>query len=91
MSVCLRLNLLIGIWLILGLNQTICAQQYRVSGLIKDSLSGDVIPGVLIELIGQNKNGLSDSSGQYYLETAPGRYNIKPVFWVIKVFSEILM
>lgn len=54
---------------------TLFAQQ-KITGRIKDAVSGSPIPGVTVRIPNTNKGTISDASGQYTLEVPAGTPNL---------------
>ena len=59
--------ILMGLWLILGLLQTVAAQDRTISGRVSDQTSGEGLPGVTVLLKGTSTGVSSNADGAYSL------------------------
>jgi outer membrane cobalamin receptor len=72
-------NMLQGIMILVGLIQPGLAQTTgKIQGRVKDSVSGEGMPGVNIFIEGTNKGAVTDPNGDYYiLNVSPGTYILR--------------
>lgn len=70
----MRRLLLVVMVVLMGSTSAVLAQQ-GVSGYVKDSQSGNVLPGVVVKVVGTNVSVSTDATG-YYVVTGlnPGKY-----------------
>ncbi|WP_297337985.1 SusC/RagA family TonB-linked outer membrane protein [Algoriphagus sp.] len=67
--------LLLG-WGILLIHQVQAQSNVSIEGLVRDSQSGEPLPGVTVLISSENKGTVSDESGEFSLKIAPGSYEL---------------
>ncbi|MEL6560317.1 MAG: carboxypeptidase regulatory-like domain-containing protein [Bacteroidota bacterium] len=65
----------------------------QVRGVVKESLSGEVLPGALIRVAGSNEGAVSDQKGEYSISLPLGYHRIEISYlgYQSKVLEEILV
>lgn len=70
-------RLLLTLLAILSLSITSAIAQSSIKGTVKDSDTGNPIPGVAVQVVGSNVSATTNSNGEYTLEGVPaGKYLI---------------
>jgi outer membrane receptor protein involved in Fe transport len=60
-----------------GQQAQVSVRKVRVTGVVRDEFNNITLPGVPIEVVGQNQTVHTDVDGRYVLDLAPGSYQLK--------------
>ncbi|MEZ5287960.1 MAG: carboxypeptidase regulatory-like domain-containing protein, partial [Vicinamibacterales bacterium] len=55
------------------------ARKVRVTGIVRDEFNNITLPGVAVEVVGQDNTVYTDVDGRYLLDLDPGSYQLKVV------------
>ena len=71
-----KINLLLLGWMFLMIHQVSAQSSVNIEGIVKDSQSGESLPGVTILINSENKGTVTNEIGEFSLRLSPGVYNL---------------